>query len=218
MSPYEILGVPRDATLAQIRKAYRTLAKTMHPDVGGDAAHFERLKGAAELLADPARRKVFDETGEWQEKQPDNDHRPVMLLLAQAFDQVISGTQDPSKVDFVLEMATLLGNRRNNIEKGRRELPQMAAKLRKLRGRFRRKRKHQGEPNYLESLVNSRVQAVEAQLTRMEEEDALTLKAMKVLDTFSFMVDTEMPSLTQEHIMAAIAKAMQGMPSGRGPF
>jgi len=41
--PYQILGVPPNATDAEIKKAYRELAKKYHPDTGGDAARFIEL-------------------------------------------------------------------------------------------------------------------------------------------------------------------------------
>ncbi len=62
-NPYEILGVRRDATDDQVKAAYRRRAKTTHPDSGGDADAFSRVQKAYELLLDPVRRKVFDDTG-----------------------------------------------------------------------------------------------------------------------------------------------------------
>jgi len=61
--PYAALGVPRDATVADIRTAYRTLAKASHPDVDSspDAmAAMVRLNQAYALLADPVRRSSWD--------------------------------------------------------------------------------------------------------------------------------------------------------------
>ena len=61
--PYEILGVERDANEAQLKAAYRRLAKVAHPDSGGDTEAFDNLQKAYGLLLDPVRRKVYDDTG-----------------------------------------------------------------------------------------------------------------------------------------------------------
>jgi hypothetical protein len=60
---YALLGVPPDATLAQIKTAYRTLAKQYHPDVNhaSDAAErFREITEAYDTLADPDRRRQYD--------------------------------------------------------------------------------------------------------------------------------------------------------------
>lgn len=51
MSNYHhILGVPEDATEAEIKKAYKRLAAKHHPDKGGDAEEFDRIKDAYDHL------------------------------------------------------------------------------------------------------------------------------------------------------------------------
>lgn len=63
-SPYDILGVAPTASEAEIKKAYRKLAKDNHPDLNpGDAGAAERFKAAAaayDLLKDPETRGRFD--------------------------------------------------------------------------------------------------------------------------------------------------------------
>ena len=65
---YELLGVPRDATAQDIKKAFRTIARECHPDVsGGDPAAEERFKkarNAYETLMDPVTRARYDRRGE----------------------------------------------------------------------------------------------------------------------------------------------------------
>ena len=62
---YKVLGVPKDATIAEIKKAYRKLAREFHPDANkGDAKAEERFKEiseASDVLSDPKRRKEYDE-------------------------------------------------------------------------------------------------------------------------------------------------------------
>jgi curved DNA-binding protein len=70
---YAILGVPKTATQAEIKKAYRKLARELHPDTNKDPAAEKRFKDANEahaVLADAEKRKQYDELGaNWQAYQ-----------------------------------------------------------------------------------------------------------------------------------------------------
>ena len=57
---YEVLGVARSATTAQVRAAYRAAARDHHPDAGGDADRMRALNAAWRVLGDPARRAAYD--------------------------------------------------------------------------------------------------------------------------------------------------------------
>ena len=68
---YKILGVDKKATPAQIKKAYRKLARKYHPDVNpndeGAKKKFQQVNEANEVLSDVEKRKKYDEYGEhWQ--------------------------------------------------------------------------------------------------------------------------------------------------------
>jgi curved DNA-binding protein len=63
---YEVLGVSRDASADEIRKAYRRLARRYHPDVNKDpdaAERFAEITEAYDVLNDPERRKTYDQFG-----------------------------------------------------------------------------------------------------------------------------------------------------------
>ena len=60
---YETLGVPKNASADEIKKAYRKLAREHHPDQGGDEAKFKEIQGAYDVLSDPEKRKQYDSFG-----------------------------------------------------------------------------------------------------------------------------------------------------------
>jgi curved DNA-binding protein len=64
---YQVLGVPRDATAEQIKKAYRGLARKYHPDVSKEpdaAARMSEVNEANTVLSDPEKRAAYDAVGQ----------------------------------------------------------------------------------------------------------------------------------------------------------
>ncbi|SFQ49066.1 DnaJ domain-containing protein [Amycolatopsis arida] len=75
---YELLGVERDASPAEIKSAYRSLAKALHPDTGGTAGTFRLLREAYETLADPVRRADYDRDDPADVDPADVDEEPAV--------------------------------------------------------------------------------------------------------------------------------------------
>eukprot|EP00929_Paragymnodinium_shiwhaense_P001239 TRINITY_DN101465_c0_g1_i1.p1 TRINITY_DN101465_c0_g1~~TRINITY_DN101465_c0_g1_i1.p1 ORF type:complete len:998 (-),score=265.96 TRINITY_DN101465_c0_g1_i1:128-3121(-) len=61
---YDVLGVKKDATVDDIRKAYKRCCVKHHPDKGGDRAKFDEVARAYKVLSDPHLRKVYDHRGD----------------------------------------------------------------------------------------------------------------------------------------------------------
>src|SRR3954465_15682434 len=63
---YSILGVPKEASEEDVKKAYRRLARKYHPDVNkekGAEEKFKEISAAFEVLGDPQKRELYDEFG-----------------------------------------------------------------------------------------------------------------------------------------------------------
>ena len=79
---YTTLGVPRDASTADIKKAFRKLARKHHPDVAADKKSaeekFKEINEANEVLSDPEKRKKYDQLGaDWQNPQQHRSQGPA---------------------------------------------------------------------------------------------------------------------------------------------
>ncbi len=64
---YEVLGVPRDATTEDIKRAYRKHARQMHPDVNPDGdveEQFKEIGRAYDVLSNPEKRRAYDLGGD----------------------------------------------------------------------------------------------------------------------------------------------------------
>jgi len=61
---YEILGVSKNASTDEIKKAYRKMAMKHHPDKGGDQEKFKELSEAYAVLSDPQKKQMYDSYGD----------------------------------------------------------------------------------------------------------------------------------------------------------
>src|SRR5207248_2923942 len=71
---YELLGVPREASVKDIRAAFRKLARKYHPDLNpGDKAaeeKFKQIQEAYDVLSDSKKRQMYDQYGFYSENLP----------------------------------------------------------------------------------------------------------------------------------------------------
>lgn len=69
---YETLGIEKDATDTDIKKAYRKLAIKHHPDKGGDEETFKKISHAYGILSNTEKRKQYDMFGTYDDSMPQN--------------------------------------------------------------------------------------------------------------------------------------------------
>lgn len=83
---YKTLGVDKKATTAQIKRAYRKRAERAHPDKGGNTDEMADLNLAWQILGNPARRTLYDQTGS---DQAQNSEQEILSVIMEAFQDAL---------------------------------------------------------------------------------------------------------------------------------
>jgi curved DNA-binding protein len=107
---YQTLGINKNATVDEIKKAYRKLARKLHPDLNPNDkdAHvkFQKINEANEVLSDPEKRKKYDQYGEhWEHGEEYEQARRAQSRPGNQGGQTFSGDFDESDYsDFFASM------------------------------------------------------------------------------------------------------------------
>lgn len=198
-NPYETLGVPKDASAEDIKKAFKRKAHDTHPDRdGGDAEAFKEIGSAYALLSDHSRRERYDSHGE----QGVRDENAKMLEhLAGLMFSLIDNIPDVHHVDILDVMRQNISQsivkayqERTNIE---RSIEKRKTVLKRLSKKKRKKGEAKGQSMLFLMLQND-IDKREQGLKNMEEAVERTRKLLKLLDDYNYEV-LEQVMVTMHH-------------------
>jgi curved DNA-binding protein CbpA len=188
-SLYELLRVTPNATQEQIKAAYRSRAKTLHPDVGGDAEDFATLSVAYAILSNKTRRERYDQDGVVEEKRDQTRALAIGIInqyMASIVEQVVRGPDDRLIANDLVEgIRDELRNRIETITDEIGKMTRIAQRLERFAGRFTAKKGN----NYLRSIIEGKVREIEVGIANAREALVLHETAIEILADQSFEVD-----------------------------
>lgn len=178
MSHYDSLGVAKDASPSEIKKAYRARARKTHPDKGGDAQEFAAVSHAYEVLSDPNRRLLYDATGSDRERPSIEDE--VEKALTIMFQQILDADVD-MVVDSITAMREQIKLGGKRIAKERRNLIERRKKLERRRGRI----KSTASVNLAHKVIDAELDRIKHALVGLDHDAALEQALLKALDDYN---------------------------------
>lgn len=188
IDPYDVLGIDRKSDEKAIRSAYRRLAKEAHPDSGGDEEKFNQLQASYDLLKDPVRRKVYDDTGYDPELADPKDLKGLMLLEP-LVNEMILDEREPGSFDPVAAMRRKLSD---DILKNRfhiLELERHRARLRKHLDRLARRSKKEAGSDVLGAMLRSRSESIAEAIKSAEAQIEAIEQAYTMLESYAYELD-----------------------------
>lgn len=218
---YALLGVSTDATLKEIRAAYREKSKTAHPDAGGDAELFNELKHACDTLSDPERRARYDATGDARPpKAETNPNTRLYDTASELIAQVIEKGVNPA-LDDVLAAAIKLCQER--LPKARDQVAKIEKGIAALKNAVERIAPgDDGEENPLRRALEYRISLLEKHVKEQTEGIAFGDEVVRFLLEYKYRVDPTLPSPSRQRSTDA-HQNLAGMgfyftPAGTGGF
>lgn len=184
INPYAMLGIERDADGEAVKTAYRKIAKSAHPDSGGDAEQFGRLQACYDLLKDPVRRKVYDDTG-YDPQLADVRDLEGVVVLETLINDFILDEREPGSFDPVAAMRRKLSD---DIVKSRfhiLELERHRSRVRKHLDRLGRR----PQADILGAMLRTRSQSIAEAIRKAEGQIETIEHAYAMLEGYSYEVE-----------------------------
>lgn len=177
---YTVLGVSETSTQDEIKKAYRDLCKTHHPDKGGDEELFKKIKSAYEILIDPVRRKKYDTTGNINQERPLRDE--CLDSLSRMFFS-FSSQINPEQEDIVLMMRNESRKMKQDAEHNINICKEFIRKLELLITKIRFKK--EGD-DFLKGFAETQLQIRNNELLNFQRQIQISELMLELLDNYEW--------------------------------
>jgi curved DNA-binding protein CbpA len=188
MDLYKILGVPKNATKDEVKRAYRRKAKVHHPDAGGDPKNFKALVTAYTILFDEEKRRRYDdgESPESITKATMTEDQEIMTIVMSLFVQLVPNC-NPKKDNVPKMMANQIAQNIAQIEEQIKAGPKVIQKFDEVLKRL--KVKKDDEENPFVGAAERGKSETQKRIDDLKRQKRLGQKAAEYLEAFDYQVD-----------------------------
>jgi curved DNA-binding protein CbpA len=177
MNPYEVLGLERNCTDGEIRRAARTYAARYHPDRGGDPQKMADINRARDLLLDPEARTKYDRTGDSTSPIRETAREKAIGAIMASF--IAELAHDDSR-DIVDVMRIGLKRASLQCDKNRTALLMHIKKVHRVRKRLK-------GGDLFDRALDEQIEGAKAKLEALREQDEAWAAAVELLEGYSMV-------------------------------
>jgi len=190
LDPYAELQIQRDATPADVRSAFLRAAKRVHPDKGGSAEAFARVKESYRILIHPQLREKYDRTGMIEEQEPDNAMALKIGTLSHWLMLALNSVDTPEQVDMIAVMKRLIRETNAEMQEGVRKTEAAITRTKALAKRFRRKAEDD-QPNLMALVLDGQLSQAAHQLEMLRLKIRSNADTIKLIDEYAYDADIQ---------------------------
>lgn len=198
INPYEILGLSKDCTAEQIKKAYKMSAKKHHPDKGGSPKQFAIVKTAYDTLRDKKKRQDYDDYGVIDDNATQDPTEVAASRLRGVFVAVLAKIplEELPYVDIIYKMKEEIIQKMAQLEGSIMKSRDGKEATKKVLKVVEKKLKRKGiKPNFLLELLRHGLSESDQQIFQLRKEQNLHQEMLNMLKEFSY--DTEKRDSTE---------------------
>lgn len=186
-SLYDLLGVEPDCSREELRKAFYTLARMHHPDIGGDGPFFSTITAAYNILSSPLDRAHYDRTGMHGRPTAQKIQTEVTSLMASLLDGLITIAEEPlSQFDVCAAMRAML---QETIDQMSADLAKSRKFARDYEVMLKKIVRHDGRPNLFVPTITKNLEKRRDQIQHYEKELFYCERCMDELNNYRSIVD-----------------------------
>lgn len=191
---YDILGLTPNATMDEVKSAYRKLVKTCHPDLPDNRTPekellFKKVSRAHETLSDPDKRAYYDSTGnvEGVASETDRIEKDALNTLTNLFMMAAPNIAEPAKVSPLSVVYQEINERVSRAKAGKAAAIGQLGTLQAVQHRL--KRKDGAENNPLANLLAAKIKEQQQEIAKFDYLDKMVRRTLQLLNEYEYKTD-----------------------------
>jgi curved DNA-binding protein CbpA len=186
-NPYDVLGLNKNVSAAEIKRAYQLKAQLFHPDKGGHEDDFNKVKNAYDILRNEDRRAAYDATGDDMYADENEVTRKALGEITGLF-STVADQLEPTN-DLMVVIKDILTKNLKEIETNKKKHKKTISKHEKMLKRI--KNKNNVQNNIFKEVLVNKIKVSKMNIITLENNYRMNKRMFEILDDYEYDLTPE---------------------------